>query len=87
MDAVATLHVTSRKICCVGGFVQTATENSNPIKQNGLHRCEPLFYMVAGDGIEPPTRGFSILPIFRGYLRGLSVPASVRRKRPPVEVA
>ena len=33
--------------------------------ENGLHRCKPLINMVAGDGIEPPTRGFSIpiLPV------------------------
>ena len=27
--------------------------------EKGMHRCKPLEFMVAGDGIEPPTRGFS----------------------------
>jgi hypothetical protein len=27
--------------------------------EKGLHRCKP-YRMVAEDGIEPPTRGFSI---------------------------
>jgi len=31
--------------------------------ENGPHRCGPFVEMVAGDGIEPPTRGFSI-PFF-----------------------
>jgi hypothetical protein len=28
--------------------------------EKGLHRCKPFEFVVAGDGIEPPTRGFSI---------------------------
>ena len=41
---------------------RTRRENSlpQPPTKNGLHCCKPLLYMVAGDGIEPPTRGFSI---------------------------
>jgi hypothetical protein len=28
--------------------------------EKGSHRCKPLKLMVARDGIEPPTRGFSV---------------------------
>ena len=34
--------------------------NGQEAKKKGLHRCKPLNLMVARDGIEPPTRGFSI---------------------------
>ena len=38
----------------------TGTSATSIRNENGLHRCKPLIYMVAEDGIEPPTRGFSI---------------------------
>jgi hypothetical protein len=42
--------------------------------ENGLHRCKPLIYMVAGDGIEPPTRGFSISFLTRREPHKIRVP-------------
>jgi hypothetical protein len=32
-----------------------------PPNENGPHCCEPFWILVARSGIEPPTRGFSIV--------------------------
>jgi hypothetical protein len=46
------------KIC---GLAAGRAENREPKRKRGYSKsCNPLFLLVPRDGIEPPTRGFSV---------------------------